>query len=623
MELATVHAAAQDSQERRAAPGSRRPPVEAVTLGLVALHVVAVGWLVSGGNLFIDDIRAQAYAAGRPLWPFVVESNQTHLAPGARTVDWLMATYAPLEHWPAVVLSLGIAALFGWSSARLVRQVVANPVARVLGLSWVLFAASVIPTFAWFRQALTTMLPLALVVLATSLTIDHVREGRRLPWVLAVVCHAVALTFSERALAVPFVVLAVLLVSRESRRDGTAPFLRRGAITLAPHVAANLVFLAAYTTGDYDKGEGARPSLIDAVVKIGRWVLVDLLPSFLGGPVVWRTGNGPYSFASSPILLVIAAAALSALLGLAAARTSGSLRATAPVAIVAAAYAVPVLAMVYVGRLAQVEDITASDDLRLLPDVSAAVAIALAAVVGAVLDRRSVPGSYAVGRRARLAAYIGAATAISLCAVTWVSFGVRWHDTPVREYLANLRADVASATGQVVPTPVPADVVPGWVDPGFTTRPLVMLVNPLAVGAALTGDLSVVDGAGRLVPASFGRVSAATPPSGFCGYAIPAGQQELTIPLSADAAYYRGSVVQVGLLAGDSTRLNLALTGRDGTVSGPLVTDPPELLRGPHRVYALVPTGMAVVAIIVTLGTPNTAGVCITSAQISSVAGAP
>ena len=65
-----------------------------------------------------------------------------------------MATYAPLEHWPAVLLTLAIAGLFAWSSARLVSQVIANPVARAIGLSWVLFAASVVPTYAWFRQAL-------------------------------------------------------------------------------------------------------------------------------------------------------------------------------------------------------------------------------------------------------------------------------------------------------------------------------------------------------------------------------------------------------------------------------------------------------------------------------------
>lgn len=616
MQLATVDATVPPARDRRMAPRAGRPTVELVTAGVVALHVLAVGWLVAGGNLFIDDIRAQAYAAGRPVWPFVVESNQTHLAPGARLVDWFMATSAPLQHWPAVVLTLGISLLLGCASARLLRQVVAHPTARVLGLAWVLFAASVIPTYAWFRQALTTMLPLGLVVLATSLTIDHVRTGRRGPWLLAVVCHAVALTFSERALAVPVVVLAVLLVTPVPSGTRARRRLVRGSLVLAPHVVLNLAFLAAYTSGDFDTAEGARPSPLDAVVKIGRWVLVDLLPSFIGGPVVWRTGNAPYSFAATPIVLVVVAAALTAALAVVAARTSGSLRASAPVALVAAAYALPVLAMVYVGRLAQVEDVAASDDLRLLPDVSAAVAIALAALVGAVLERRGV--GVPLGRGHRVTT-LAAGTIVVLSTVTWVGFGVRWHDTPVRDYLATMRAEVTATTGQVLPTPVPPGVVPGWVDPAFTTGPLVRLLNPAALRATLDGTPTIVDASGHLVAARLSRVTAASVPDGFCGLVIPVGSRSATLPLQQVAPYYRASMINLGVLVGDAERLNISVTGRDGSTSGPLVEDPPELLRGPHRIHALVPYGVAVQSVTLSVETPNTAGVCVTSAQVNTV----
>ena len=68
-----------------------------------------------------------------------------------------------------------------------------------------------------------------------------------------------------------------------------------------------------------------------------------------------------------------------------------------------------------------------------------------------------------------------------LCCVTWVGFGVRWHDTPVAGFLATMRSEVRATTGQVVPTPVPAEIVPGWVDPAFTTAPLVRLLNPDAL----------------------------------------------------------------------------------------------------------------------------------------------
>ncbi|MGL5863722.1 MAG: hypothetical protein ACRCY9_20985, partial [Phycicoccus sp.] len=438
-----------------------------VTAGLGVVHVLAVAWLVGGGSLYIDDIRAQAYAAGRPWWPFVVESNRTHLAPGARTVDWFMARYAPLEHWPAVVITVAIAALSVVATTMLARRVIGHPWARVLAVAWVLFAASAIPTYAWFRQALTTMLPIALLLLLTSLVIDHARTRARRPWVAAIALHALALTFTERALAVPFVVAAVLVACAPDR--GRERRWLRAAVTLVPFVLINVGFLVAYSQGDFDTAEGSRPSVADAVGKLGRWATVDLLPSFVGGPVRWRPGNGSYSFADTPLALVVVAAVLLVLGVVVALRTRGSIRAAAPAVGVAVAYCVPVLVMIYVGRLARVDDLTAVDDLRLLPDVSAAAALAGAALVGAVLERRPRPIRVSSRRRRRHVVVAGAAAAAVMSAVSWSGFATRWHATPVPAFLAAMSADVRSTTGQVLPTPAPPDVIPGWVDATFTT----------------------------------------------------------------------------------------------------------------------------------------------------------
>ncbi len=595
----------------------RRPTVREVTTGLVVLQLVAVAWLVGGGDLYIDDIRAQAYAAGRGPWPFIIESNRTHLAPGARTIDWLMATYAPLQHWPAVVLTIGIAAIVGWSSRRLVRQVITPPVAQVLALSWVLFAASVIPTYAWFRQALTTMTALGLMILATSLLIDHLRTERWQPVGWALALHALALTFSERALAVPVVALALMLVARRK-----TPWLtwRRIGTVLAPFVALNLAFLAFYGSGDFDTAQGAQPSLRDAVVKVGRWAIVDLLPSFLGGPVTWRDGNGAYSFAATPAVLVVLSSIAFLALLVWASRTRGAFSAAAPVAVVATAYAVPVLGMIYVGRLAQVADVTTADDLRLLPDVSAVTAIAIAALMGAVLERRGSREPGPPRRRVR-ALWVGAtASVVALSAITWISFGVRWHATEVTAYLAALRDDVSGAAGGgLLPNPVPDEIVPGWVDSAFTTAPLITLLNPSALASELPGRPSVIGPDGAVTGAALTRVSGAPVPDGFCGAVLNEGEQSITLPLADPAPYYRGAIVTLGLLVGDATRVNVVVTDRDGAVSEPLVQDPPELLNGPHRVYAPVPSGTAVASITVVVETPNTAGVCVTSAQVVSV----
>lgn len=173
--------------------------------------------------------------------------------------------------------------------------------------------------------------------------------------------------------------------------------------------------------------------------------------------------------------------------------------------------------------------------------------------------------------------------------------------------------------GQVLPTTVPADVVPGWVDPGFTTEPLVRLLNADSLSSAFDGPARVVGPTGALAPPAFGVVARAEVPEGFCGYVVPVGERSLTIGLAEDAPYFRGSVVQLGILVGDAERLNVRVVGRDGTTSAPLVQDPPELLRGPHRILAQVPPGVAVTDIVLEVQTPNTDGVCVTSAQVLTV----
>ncbi|WP_404347922.1 hypothetical protein LG324_11265 [Phycicoccus jejuensis] len=597
---------------------ARRPLTahDRLTLGLVAVHVLAVLWLSAGGSLFIDDVRAQAYAAGRSWWPFAVESNGTHLAPGARTVDWLMATYAPLAHWPAVLLTTVIATGFALTSAGVVRLAVRAPLVRTLATGLVLSSPLLVPTYAWFRQAMTTVLPLTLVLAVVLLVALAVHRRSRSPLLWALPVHAVALSFSERAVTVPLVVGAVLVALRVPWRGAARASL--------PFAVVDALFLIAYSSGEYDRAERAQPGLLDAVRKIGRWLLHDYLPSLLGGPLTWRPGNGAYSFAQTPLpLVVLGAAAALVLLGTAA-RTRGAVRAAAPVVGPALAYAVPVLAMVYVGRLAVVGDVTAVDDLRLLPDAGFALTLALAALADrTLLQRRVRHGERAVRPvgRSRLAGGVLVVAVVLATGSSWVAFADRWHATTVSAWLDALRSGVPASRAPVLPTTVPSDVVPGWVDPGFTTSPLVRLLAPDRGSSLLdTAPVAVAED-GTVRPARLVAVgsSPAVDKGDFCGNAIRPGVQSLDVPLVEPAPYYRGSLLLVGVIVGDATRLDLGVTDRDGRVTEHLAADHPELLRGPHRVTALVPLDAAVASVRVEVLTPNTAGVCVTSAQVVRV----
>ena len=143
---------------------SRVGGVNLAATGIIGGFAMCVALLVAPGGLYIDDFRAQAYAAGRPIWPFIVESNATHLSPGPRTADWVQAHYFPLAHWPLVIYTVVLSLALGVVVWRFIRLHVPQAWAALLGLAVALFGASNLPTLAWGRQALTTMTALTLTL---------------------------------------------------------------------------------------------------------------------------------------------------------------------------------------------------------------------------------------------------------------------------------------------------------------------------------------------------------------------------------------------------------------------------------------------------------------------------
>ena len=127
----------------------------------------------------------------------------------------------------------------------------------------------------------------------------------------------------------------------------------------------------------------------------------------------------------------------------------------------------------------------------------------------------------------------------------------------------------------------------------------------------------LVDLEGNLAPATFGTISTAVVPAGFCGAAVSAGRESVRIPLPESAAYHRGAVVQLGLLIGDASHVTVAVEDPQGRIIDAPIMQNPELLRGPYRMTTLVPYGADVLAIHVKVSGANAAGICVTSAAIT------
>jgi hypothetical protein len=565
-------------------------------------------WLTAGGGLYIDDIRAQAYAADRPIWPFIVESNRTHLAPAARTVDWLHATYAPLEHWPAVVVTLIVAVTLAVALWVCVRWVVGQPAVALVGLYLALFSATIVPSLAWYRQALTGVAAFALLLVTCILSVRFVSGGSRVLLPVAALTHLVALGFSERALIAPVLLLAVLVLLRP---DGLGALRGRGVAVLGVLGAVNIGFLGVYLTGDYDRGESTQPTVAGFLLSSAYSLVRNTLPAYAGGPLRWY-GDGTYGYADTPVpLAAVAAVVAGGIVLLALRRDRGrSVRILAT----AAAFMVPLYAIIYVGRVAKVTEVSVVDDLRLHSDAAIVGAVALAALLGVVLEGRPRgPARRRGPRPTTVAGVAGVLAVVAGTAVSWGGFASRWHTNDSPEYFDTLRSALSHSSGTVVPGPVPEALVPWWVQPDFNTQSLVRLLSPDTETVVLRQPAGAVAFDGSIVEAELLGLEQIGSSTELCVLNVPAGVTAGLVLPRDPIPPRRHQLLEIGLLVGDTTHVGVAVIDEAGVEHPAAFFRPPLLHRGPSRILATVPLDTLVTGVVVKALDRNTTGLCIAS----------
>ncbi|WP_144857580.1 hypothetical protein [Marihabitans asiaticum] len=581
----------------RSRGGANRP-----ALLVVGLHLILVAWLVVPGGLFIDDFRAQAYAAGRGPWPFIIESNRTHLAPGPRTVDWLMAHGAPLEHWPAVVLTLLIAATLATSVWLLINELTTRRLGAVAGTVILLTSAGFAPSTAWFRQSLTTHAALALGVFATWATIRGVREENRRLALLPVVLLPLAYCFSERAVLFTLVIAWVHLVHG---RGAISERLRTSLPVALPLAGFTAAFLGVYAAGDFDTLDKGDPSVGHFLASTGRSLFKNEIPALLGGPLRWQVENGAYSSAQTPTGFAAATCLGLLLVVLWRARDRSARRRIAHVAAPAGIFVLAVYVLIYFGRISRgATDIV--DDLRLYPDVLVALGVTLAVV----LD--TIPAPTRAWRRTAAASV---ACVVGLSLFSWVSFGLRWHTNPSTSYVEALRSGLErDPSTPVLPAAVPDSIVPWWVQPDFSTEPLIALLSPETPTAVAREDSRVVSPSGKPVPGHLTALMSSEKSEQLCAAVSVDGQAIVRLP--GAQGYFRGSLVRVGALVGDATDIELGVLTDQGEIIMTETVRPITVRRGPHTLIAPVPRDARVRAVVVRQS-DSEVNVCLTSGSVT------
>lgn len=599
-------------------------PTDVWALRLVLLHLLPVAALVLVGGLYVDDLRAQVYASGRSLWPFVIESNATHLAPSARAVDWLQATLLPLQHGPAVVVTLAVHAALGLTFWWVLRELRSARVAALPFLVLALLQPGMLPATAWYRQTLTTLTGLVLTLTATALALRAERTGRAwLPGLLATLAVGVGAGFSERTLAAIPLSITLVVLRRVLQRSASATAarpewrqVRWGALlpTLGGTAVVSAVFALAYRSEEYAHGGGPTTDWLNYPRLVWRSLTRDIVPAVLGGPWHWRPVAPSYALADPPTsLVVLANVALATVVAVALLRRR-SRRPTLAALVALAAYALPVWFLLFYGRF-PAGSLAGADDLRLWPDIGTILLLVAAAVVG----RR--PSSDSPGLPTSALAVLALVTALVTAGgvVSWSGFAERWSANQASGYLATLRLSLEQRPGVVLPSAVPADVVPGWVQADLTTTDLVGLLDPSRLSTVVDSTPLAVAPSGQVRPAVVTTRGRATAPagSGFCGFSRPGTATDwLRVPFDQPVPYFRAAMLRVPVLVNDTVTIRGRVLDRDGrTVDlGPLARDLPG---GPHVLMVLLPYDTAVAALDVRVDSP--APLCVPSAEVVTV----
>jgi hypothetical protein len=636
-------------------------PVDTVAAWLVGIHLLVLLVIVGRGALYLDDLRAQGYALNQPFWQFIAGSNGTHFAPVPRILDWVQSRAFPLEHGPAVVVTLVVRLLLAIGGWRLLRRLFGPRPGILVPFALLLFTPALLPATTWYRQSITVVACTVAMVWALDAQLRWILYRRRADLAAAVAATAVGVGCYEKGAAIPVILAGVSLALflrrpgsdyRTPDRTGLERPLRAALAGVALSAVVVAIFLVVYRSGPYDQGGRSSPSLLD-VLHLG-WDTGarTVVPLLFGGPYHWSYPS-PYAGVAHISTTAIVFCLVLVLVGLAVAVRRGAERAVRGV-IVLFAWALPSAGIVALGRFDSLQLVLA-DAARLWADLVPGFLLAgsLAVLPWAVGVCRSAPstpiddgtpladdgttpaddGTAPAGIRPHrasdrngapieltvpaIAAGLVMVLILGGSAYSSVTYARKWWDNPTGAWVANARTSLQNAEPypRTLATPLPEAVMPAWVSAQFpSSAPLLLLLRPDIRFHDGDGDAKVMSAAGVRSPYLPGLL-AQTKEVPLCLAAIPIGaKQPTSVKLTRTALYVPGAQVEVGVLLAETTKVEVTVLTPEGKALTPQRFSDDELPQGPHTVRVPVPFGQAVARVLVKTNATNIS--CITYARV-------
>jgi hypothetical protein len=618
--------------------------VDTIAAALIAAHLILLLAIVAGGSLYLDDLRAQAYALNQPFWQFIAGSNGTHFAPVPRVLDWVQSRFFPLEHTPAVLVTMVVRLFLAIGFWRLLRRLFGARPAILLPFAVLLFTPALLPATTWYRQSITALACTVAIVWALDAQLRWILYRRRIDLLAVAAITAVGLGCYEKAAAIPAILLGASLVifaggpKRARRATRAAGSLRAAFAGVAASSVLVVIFLVIYRSGPYDQGTTAHPTIFN-ILQLG-WDTATrtTIPLLLGGPYHWAYAYGePYAGVALLRTAIWVFCLVIVLIGAALAVRRAPSR-SARALILLLVWSVPSVAIVAIGRYTTLQLALAVAD-RLWTDLVPAflIAGALAALPWQVGVLRAEPetsnqaypepttGSHRrIDRGAPMEITVpviagGLAMLIVLAGSIYssVTYASNWWNNPTGQWIANVRSSLQNAEPfpRILATPLPESVMPSWVGTQLPTdAPLLLLLRPDIRFYDGDGDARVINPLGVRAPflrSPLGQSKRAS----LCAVPIPVGAKKpVRIRLVKPTLYLPGAQVEVGMLLQETTKVEVTVVTPTGQTIAPQRFTDDDLPQGPHTLHFPVPYGKAISSVLVKTNAAKPG--CVTFARV-------
>lgn len=553
------------SPRARTRPATFRIGVAVIVLAVLAVRV----WSASRSTWLLDDWVYMHQARSMGFVEFVFQNYNGHVMPGEFLMVWLTTAVGSLS-FDVVVIWVAVASAAAtalWALA--VRELCGERPVALIPLALVSLTPLHVQGTIWWAAALQAIPMHATIAGCVFFAARVARGGRRSDRVGLLLTYVGGLVMWEKALLVAIPIAAVMIYLAP-RGPGRWPrILREGVpVTVAAVVYAPIfvVLTQRESTGPYPVEFKLQP--ISAILgSFGELAGHLLAPGLLGGP--WGTLPVPSDLQAHPgewQIAVVGAVVGAGLLLLGLTRRSSWVPIAMVVVFAALSWGLLTLSTRLDGFW-----LSRNGYERYAVDTFSVLCLAVAlwltpeAARGAAPDGRRRTASWIasrVGTRSRVLAVGSVGAVLASLGVSNVVAVHRLGVAPGRDWVENVRADVAAQA--------PVTVIDGYAPDEVLFAPffgeyarLSGMLSPLGDQVRFDGTaepLHVIDGDGRLVPVAVAAATRSVPgPVPDCGYPLSAGEG-VDVPMT-NPLYTYAWVLQVNAFSSAPAVLQVEVGG--------------------------------------------------------------